>query len=421
MFQFAQTIALAAAAGLTSAARPQSDGARSAEPPCRPGDAAGAEPMIWRLFLAVVLLGVVVGGIVGFNLFRDKMIAGYFAGMQPPPVTVSTIEVEPITWQPGHRGHRHRPRRCRASSSRSRPAASSRRSSSTPTTRSKAGQHLAQIDDAHRARRPRRRPGRSSISPRPSSTRAEELRERGVTAINDLDVAQADATNAAGARSQAHRGDEPEEPRGAVRRHHRHPAGRGRRVRRRPARSMRRCRTSTPCGSTSRSPSRRSASSRSAMPVTVSTEVGDTELYRQDHRASSRGSTRTARLVTVRAEVDEPDGRASTPASSCRSASSCRRRTDVDRAAADGAELDPLRRLGLRRAHRGRGRRRASRRSSRSSSRPAGARRASSRSSRASRPATQVVTAGQNRLTGGARGRDRQHRQPRSPATGRAN
>ena len=42
--------------------------------------------MFWRLLLAIVLLVVVVGGIVGFNLFRDRMIAGFFAGMQPPPV-----------------------------------------------------------------------------------------------------------------------------------------------------------------------------------------------------------------------------------------------------------------------------------------------------------------------------------------------
>ena len=30
------------------------------------------------------------------------------------------------------------------------------------------------------------------------------------------------------------------------------------------------------------------------MPVTVTSEVGDTELERHDHRRSSRGSTRTA-------------------------------------------------------------------------------------------------------------------------------
>ena len=57
--------------------------------------------MIKRLVIAVLLLGVVVGGIVGFNLFRNQMIAQFFAGMQPPPVAVSVVEAEPITWRPG--------------------------------------------------------------------------------------------------------------------------------------------------------------------------------------------------------------------------------------------------------------------------------------------------------------------------------
>lgn len=57
--------------------------------------------MIKRLLIALVLLVVVVGGIVGFNLFRDNMIAGIFANMQPPPVTVATTEAKPVTWRPG--------------------------------------------------------------------------------------------------------------------------------------------------------------------------------------------------------------------------------------------------------------------------------------------------------------------------------
>ena len=56
--------------------------------------------MIWRLIVAVVLLVVVVGGIVGFNVFRDQAIQGYFASMQPPPVTVSVIEAKAEPWQP---------------------------------------------------------------------------------------------------------------------------------------------------------------------------------------------------------------------------------------------------------------------------------------------------------------------------------
>ena len=57
--------------------------------------------MIKRLAIAIVLLTLIVGGIVGFNLFRDKMIAQYFAGMTPPPVAVSTVTAEPMVWNSG--------------------------------------------------------------------------------------------------------------------------------------------------------------------------------------------------------------------------------------------------------------------------------------------------------------------------------
>lgn len=57
--------------------------------------------MIKRFLVAIVLLGLVVGGIVGVNLFRDRMVAGIFANMQPPPVTVSVIEARPAAWRPG--------------------------------------------------------------------------------------------------------------------------------------------------------------------------------------------------------------------------------------------------------------------------------------------------------------------------------
>ena len=57
--------------------------------------------MIKRLIIAIVLLTLIVGGIVGFNLFRDKMIAQFFAGMTPPPVAVSTVKAEPMVWNSG--------------------------------------------------------------------------------------------------------------------------------------------------------------------------------------------------------------------------------------------------------------------------------------------------------------------------------
>ncbi len=52
-------------------------------------------PMIKRFIIALVLLILIGGGIVGFNLFREKAIADFFANMPRPALTVSTIDVAP--------------------------------------------------------------------------------------------------------------------------------------------------------------------------------------------------------------------------------------------------------------------------------------------------------------------------------------
>ena len=57
--------------------------------------------LIKRFIIAFVLLAIVVGGIVGFNLFRDKAIQDFFASMPVPQVTVSTVKIEPAVWTPG--------------------------------------------------------------------------------------------------------------------------------------------------------------------------------------------------------------------------------------------------------------------------------------------------------------------------------
>lgn len=57
--------------------------------------------MILRLVIAVVVLALLGGAIVGFNIFRDQAIDQYFATMSPPPVTVSTVTIEPGPWTPG--------------------------------------------------------------------------------------------------------------------------------------------------------------------------------------------------------------------------------------------------------------------------------------------------------------------------------
>lgn len=145
--------------------------------------------MFWRLVLAFVLLVAIVGGIVGFNLFRDKMIAGFFASRQPPPVAVSTVEVEPITWRPGL--------------------------AAIGTARAKQGvelavetagilqsldfeandevegnQKLAQIDDSIERADLAAAQARLELS-QTQLERAKTLRDRGVTAINEFDEAQA--------------------------------------------------------------------------------------------------------------------------------------------------------------------------------------------------------------------------------------
>jgi membrane fusion protein (multidrug efflux system) len=51
--------------------------------------------------LVFVLSMALCGGLVWFNFFRDQMIAGFFAKMQPPAQTVSAVEVKTVTWTPG--------------------------------------------------------------------------------------------------------------------------------------------------------------------------------------------------------------------------------------------------------------------------------------------------------------------------------
>lgn len=56
--------------------------------------------MIKRLVIAGVLLAILAGGLVGFNLFRAKMIGDFFANRQMPAVAVSATEARPGSWTP---------------------------------------------------------------------------------------------------------------------------------------------------------------------------------------------------------------------------------------------------------------------------------------------------------------------------------
>ncbi|TIQ22630.1 MAG: efflux RND transporter periplasmic adaptor subunit [Mesorhizobium sp.] len=73
--------------------------------PATPNRYAGRRPrgllVIKRFIIAFVLLALVCGGIVGFNLFRDNAMQQFFATMKPPAATVSTMIVKPTEWTPG--------------------------------------------------------------------------------------------------------------------------------------------------------------------------------------------------------------------------------------------------------------------------------------------------------------------------------
>ena len=56
--------------------------------------------MTKRFIIAILLLALVGGGIVGFNLFRDRMISQFLADRPVPTLPVETVIAEAVTWQP---------------------------------------------------------------------------------------------------------------------------------------------------------------------------------------------------------------------------------------------------------------------------------------------------------------------------------
>ncbi len=56
--------------------------------------------MIKRLVVAVVLLGLVAAGVVGFNMFRDRAIEDFFANRPVQPLPVDTVVAEAGAWVP---------------------------------------------------------------------------------------------------------------------------------------------------------------------------------------------------------------------------------------------------------------------------------------------------------------------------------
>ena len=53
-----------------------------------------------RMIIMLVLVGVLLGGIVGFNVFKGYMMQKYMASAPVPAATVSAAKVDYEEWQP---------------------------------------------------------------------------------------------------------------------------------------------------------------------------------------------------------------------------------------------------------------------------------------------------------------------------------
>ncbi|RAX38053.1 efflux transporter periplasmic adaptor subunit [Rhizobium tropici] len=55
--------------------------------------------MIKRMVIMLIVIGLILGGIFGFQAFKNRMIAAYLANLKAPPQTVSTITAATSPWQ----------------------------------------------------------------------------------------------------------------------------------------------------------------------------------------------------------------------------------------------------------------------------------------------------------------------------------
>ena len=56
--------------------------------------------MARKMFVMLVVAGIVFGGILGYQAVGSYMMKKYFASMPVPPVVVATVKAELQSWQP---------------------------------------------------------------------------------------------------------------------------------------------------------------------------------------------------------------------------------------------------------------------------------------------------------------------------------
>jgi membrane fusion protein (multidrug efflux system) len=144
--------------------------------------------MIKRFTIALVLVVLVCGGLIGFNLFRSKMIGDFFANMQTPAVSISTTEVEPTSWTPEIEAIGTL-RAAQGVDVAAETAGTVKSIEFQANDRVQAGQLLVQIDDA--VERAELISAQADVErARAQLDRARRLRESGVTAESNLEDAQ---------------------------------------------------------------------------------------------------------------------------------------------------------------------------------------------------------------------------------------
>lgn len=150
--------------------------------------------MIKRFLIAFVLLALVGGGLVYFNMFRNQAIQDFFASQQQPAVPVSTVAIELSTWQPGIEAIGTM-RAARGVDLSVEAGGVVREVNFTSNDLVEEGELLVQIDDTIEQADLAAARAAVALSEQ-TLERARELRTRGVSAEASLEEAQANAQSA---------------------------------------------------------------------------------------------------------------------------------------------------------------------------------------------------------------------------------
>ena len=145
--------------------------------------------MVKRIVIAAVLLALVGGGLIGFNLFRDRMITQIFANLPVQPLAVETVEAQPVTWQPALNGIGTVNANQGVDLTVEAPGIL-REVSFEPNTQVEAGQLLIRLDDV--VQRADLEAARTQLELEQANlTRQQELQSRGVATSATLEATQA--------------------------------------------------------------------------------------------------------------------------------------------------------------------------------------------------------------------------------------